>query len=67
MKQLIEAAGASVPASVEAGTIFSWATMSKVYNSIPFNICPCETDDDAKQYTKALCIVLIGFIIGFWE
>lgn len=67
MKHLNQAAGTSVPVSVKAGTIFSWTAVSKVYNSLPFDICPCKTDDDAKQYTKALCIVFIGFIIGFCE
>lgn len=67
MKQTISAAGTPVPASVKAGTIFSWTAVSRVYNSLPFDICPCETDDDAKQYTKVLCMVVVGFIIGFCE
>ena len=67
MKQTIEATGTPVPVSVKAGTIFSWTSVSKMYNSLPFDICPSETDADAKQYTKVLCMVVVGFIIGFCE
>ena len=35
MKQTISAAGTPVPASVKAGTIFSWTAVSRVYNSLP--------------------------------
>lgn len=65
MKQSIVTTGTNhVPVSVKVGTIFSWTTVSKVFNSLPFDICPCETNEDAKQYTKVLCITFSVFIIG---
>ena len=36
MKQTISATGTPLPVSVKAGTIFSWTSVSKVYNSLPY-------------------------------
>lgn len=67
MKQTISTIGTnSVPVSVKVGTFFSWTTMSKVFNMLPLGICPCETDADAKQYTKVLCIAFGALIIGLF-
>ena len=67
MKQTISTIGTnSVPVSVKVGTFFSWTTMSKVFNMLPLGICPCETDADAKQYTKVLCIAFGTLIIGLF-
>lgn len=67
MKQTISTTGTNlVPVSVKVGTFFSWTTMSKVFNILPLGICPCETDADAKQYTKVLCIAFGALIIGLF-
>lgn len=67
MKQTISTTETnSVPVSVKVGTFFSWTTMSKVFNMLPLGICPCETDADAKQYAKVLCIAFGTLIIGLF-
>lgn len=67
MKQTFEAAGIPIPASVKAGTIFSWATVAHVLNAIPFGICECKTEADAKGYVKTLAIILSAFILAAIE
>lgn len=67
MKQTFEAVGTSVPASVKAGNIFSWVTVSRVLNAIPLGICECKTEADAKGYVKALVVILSAFFLAAIE
>ena len=68
MKQTITAAGTtSVPASVKAGTIFSWANVARMLNAIPMGICECKTEADAKGYIKALAVILSALVLAAIE
>ena len=68
MKQTTTAAGTtSVPASVKAGTIFSWANVARMLNAIPMGICECKTEADAKGYIKALAVILSALVLAAIE
>ena len=68
MKQTTTAAGTTtVPASVKAGTIFSWANVARMLNAIPMGICECKTEADAKGYIKALAVILSAFVLAAIE
>ena len=64
MKQPKSAAGINIPASVKAGTIFSWATVARMLNALPMGVCECRTEEDAKSYVKAFILILSAFILA---
>lgn len=71
MKQLKSAAGIIIPASVKAGTIFSWATLFAIVmnmkNRLPElwqDVIPVENMDDLKTVVKLSAILLAAFIMA---
>ena len=72
MKQTIEAAGtATVPASVKAGTIFSWATLFAVVMNFkkhlpePWqDVIPVESVEDLKTAVKVFLILISIFVVA---
>lgn len=67
MKHSNQATGISVPVSVKAGSILSWATVARILNAIPLGICECKTEEDAKGYMKALAVILSMFLLAAIE
>lgn len=47
--------------------LISWATVARIYNALPFEVCKCETIEDAKGYTKALLYLLSALFIAGLE
>mgnify|MGYP004514055879 FL=1 len=43
---------------------FTWATVARIYNAMPFGVCECETIENAKGYTKALVLIVIAFLLA---
>lgn len=67
MKQLNQAAGVHTPMSVQAGMLFSWHAIAKLFNALPWGMCECKTTDDAKGYVKALVILTLVFLLAAIE
>ena len=72
MKQTTTAAGTTtVPVSVKAGTVFSWATLFAIVmnlkNRLPEpwqDVIPIETVDDLKTVAKLSAILLVAFLMA---
>lgn len=47
----------------ETGTFFSWNTIQKFYDAMPYEIAPCKNNYEAKMYTCAILAVLSAFIL----
>lgn len=47
--------------------LISWATVARIYNALPCEVCKCETIEDAKGYTKALLYLLSALFIAGLE
>lgn len=47
--------------------LISWATVARIYNALPFEVCKCETIEDAKGYTKTLFYLLSALFIAGLE
>ncbi|WP_195373001.1 hypothetical protein [Parabacteroides leei] len=41
-----------------------WAIIAKVFNLIPYGICHCETENDAKVIVSLIIISLSAFIMA---
>ena len=51
--------GAMLPAGAFTWrNFFSWVTLVKFYNLLPFGVTTCKSVKDAKFYTAALLVVL---------
>lgn len=46
---------------------FSWRTVANVLNSLPMGVCECETEEDAKGYTKVLIVLIAVFLLAGLE
>lgn len=65
MKQSISATGTTrVPVSVKAGKLLSWAKLAKFFNSLPLDVCHCDTENDAKGYTYAAVVLILTFVLS---
>lgn len=47
--------------------LISWATVARIYNALPFEVCKCETIEDAKGYTKTLFYLLSALFVAGLE
>lgn len=50
--------------SVLVGKYLNWAFVAKCLNRIPFEIAPCKSEKEAKEYVGAMAVILSGFIIA---
>lgn len=47
----------------ETGKFFSWNTIQKFYNAMPYEIAPCKNTYEAKMYTCTILAMLSAFIL----
>ena len=47
--------------------LISWATVVRIYNALPCEVCKCKTIEDAKAYSKALLYLLSALFIAGLE
>lgn len=68
MKQATLTTGTKrVPVSVKVGNLFTWANVAKLLNTLPLDVCHCDTEEDAKGYAKVLIYITAAFIAAGLE
>ena len=64
MNQPTKAAVTPVTAPVKAGKVFTWRTIARVLNAMPFGVCECKTVHEAKMYVYSLVLLIMGFVLA---